>query len=111
MASPRTMGLNARLSASSAETRKRVAEEVAKSHPSKPRTSIRWLGRRTKGMPFSRMKLVEVMPSPGSGRPATFVLDHPTRKTAHRKPATPQLVDVFFPSIPENLRRDMLGAY
>lgn len=110
MASPKTLSLNAALAERSAEVRKRIQDEVAQSHPSKPRTSIRWLGRRTKGMPFSRMKLVDVQPSAGPGRPAIFNMQHPTRNTTHRKPATPPLVDLFFPAIPDNLRQSLLGA-
>jgi len=76
--------------------------------PSPTPTSTKWLGR-TKGMPFSRMILRDV--APGSrGRPALLLLDHPTRKTGAKvRRATPALLDVFFPSIPDNFRASMLG--
>lgn len=71
-------------------------------------SSRRWIGRRTKGMPFSRLMLREVIAN-GYGRPATLVLKHPTRKTVHARKASSTLLAVFFPSIPENLRQAMLG--
>lgn len=111
MASPKTLRVNAGIEARAAEVRKQAQEAVAQSHPSKPRTSVRWLGRRTKGLPFSRMKLVEVAPATGRGRPSIFAMKHPTRGGGVRiRPATPLLVDVFFPALPENLRASMLGA-
>ncbi|WP_191569126.1 hypothetical protein [Paracoccus yeei] len=111
MASINTLRVKEGIESRAAEVRKRVQEEVAKSHPSKPLTSVRWLGRRTKGLPFSRMKLVDVAPATGRGRPAIFALKHPTRGGGVRiRPATPLLVDVFFPALPENLRASMLGA-
>lgn len=109
MPSLNTFRRNAEIEARSAEVQKRLQEEVAVSHPSKPRTSIRWMGRRTKGLPFSRMKLVAMTLSPGRGRPAVLTLEHPTRGRRAVKPASPDLMGVFFPSLPENLRASMLG--
>lgn len=109
MASPNTIRRNAEIEARAAEVRKRVQDEVAQSHPSKPRTSIRWMGRRTKGLPFSKTSLVGVKPSPGPGRPAMLTIAHPTRGGRKVKPATPGLLAVFFPALPDNLRASMLG--
>lgn len=73
-----------------------------------PLTSTRWIGR-TKGMPFSRMILRDTLPG-SPGRPALLLLDHPTRNTgAQVKRATPALLDLFFPSLPDNFRSSMLG--
>ena len=89
------------------EVRKSVSEEYAKSHPSIPRNSSRWMGR-NKGLPFSRMLLKDTIPAQAR-RPAQLVLVHPTRNTSHVKLATPAMLAVFFPSIPENLAAIMLG--
>lgn len=72
-------------------------------------TSRRWLARRTKGQPYGRVTLVDVTPG-RRGVPAVFHVDHPTRRTARRTlVATPSLVDVFFPSVPDGLRASLLG--
>jgi len=70
-------------------------------------TSTRWLGR-TKGQPYSRMMLKDTIPG-RPGRPATLKLIHPTRRTGRYIQATPRLVDLFFPAIPDNFRASMLG--
>lgn len=89
------------------KVRKAMQEEVAKTHPSLPKTSHKWVGR-TKGLPFSRTLLVGSVPAlPGA--PALLTLAHPTRGRVHQKAATPELLRVFFPSIPENLAAAMLG--
>ena len=88
-------------------TRKAMQEKVAETHPSKPKTSHKWVGR-TKGLPFSRTLLVDSIPAV-TGAPALLTLAHPTRGRVHTKPATPDLLRVFFPAIPENLAAAMLG--
>ena len=109
MASPKTIAFNKGVEARSAAVRAQVSEEYAKTHPSKPRKSHRWVGRRTKGMPFSRMTLVDMTPGI-PGRPALLQLAHPTRKTpGTRMRATPALLAVFFPSLPPQLTASMLG--
>lgn len=107
MASPNTIRAKLGAQKRAEVTRKAVAEQYAKSHPSLPRKASRWIGR-NKGMPFSRMMLKDTVPAL-PGRPAMLVLVHPTRKTAWIKTATPALLSVFFPSIPDNLAAAMLG--
>lgn len=66
---------------------------------------------RTKGLPYSRCRLLEVVPGRRKGEPGVFAIDHPTRKrpvTAHV--ATEGLMKVFMPSAPENIRKAMLGV-
>lgn len=73
-------------------------------------TSYKRIGRRTKGMPYSRMVLDDVIVTP-VGTPNIFALSHPTRKRAVKKlSATPDLVTTFFPSIPRDLAAFHLGA-
>lgn len=72
-------------------------------------TSRRHMLRKTKGLPFSRCKLAAMTPGT-PGRPAILVLEHPTKGTVHTKSATPGLMAVFFPALPDNLAASMLGA-
>lgn len=83
------------------------ARMATKKQPSLVPTSRRWVGR-TKGLPFSRMVLVSVLPM-GPKRPNILWLEHPTRGTQRLKQATPELLAVFLPRLPDNLRADMLG--
>lgn len=62
---------------------------------------------RTKGLPYSRTMLVGTKMR--AGKPALLRLRHPTRGTVHVKPATPELLRVFFPSLPDGLYGPMLG--
>lgn len=72
------------------------------------RTSIRWVGARTKGKDFSRCQLVDTIEMRGG---TALVMSHPTRGKKHIRRATPALLDVFFPSLPDNLRNHMLGRH
>lgn len=75
-----------------------------------PRTSVRWMGSRTKGLPYSRMILDRVTPSDtANGKPAVLHLRHPTRGGVVSKPATPALLAVFFPGLAPKLTETMLG--
>lgn len=107
MASPNTIARNKAIDERAAAVREEVAARYAKSHPSKPRTSSRWLGG-NKGLPFSRMVLKDTIPGT-HGMPAHVVLHHPTRGGMVKKVLTPDLMRVFFPSMPEPLARQMLG--
>lgn len=69
------------------------------------RTSTRWLCR-TRGKPFSRCQLVDTVQM---RRGTALVLSHPTRGRTHVRRATPELLDVFYPSLPCNLMSHMLG--
>lgn len=62
---------------------------------------------RTKGLPYSRMSLAGMQMR--DGEPAILRLQHPTRGTTHVKHATPELLRVFFPSLPDALYGPMLG--
>lgn len=94
----------------SRQVRRAAERRASKPAPAdQPLTSIRWLGRRTKGQPFSRMKLEKVIPTP-PGTPSIFVLSHPTkRRPVKHLHATPALMSVFFPSLPEKLAAFHLG--
>ena len=72
------------------------------------RTSSRWLGR-TKGMPYSRCQLLGTFDIPVEGAGKALALYHPTRGRMHVKRATPELLDVYYPSLPDNIRGYMLG--
>lgn len=72
-------------------------------------TSRRHARYKTKGSPFSRCVLVGTTPGT-PGLPAMLTLKHPTKGTVHTKPATPGLLAVFFPALPDNLASSMLGA-
>ena len=101
----------AQVDARAAETRKRVeAEYVAEGYGPKPRTSVRWIGRRTKGLPFSRMIAEKVVPGV-QGMPGVIFARHPTRKTGIKKlTATPAVLEIFMPSLPGHLTAAMLGT-
>lgn len=76
------------------------------------RTSYRYIGQRTKGLPYRRMTLRDVIPANiALGRPAIFMLKHPTRRTACAKPATRYLINLFMPNLPENMVQGMLGRH
>lgn len=73
-------------------------------------TSVRKLGRRTKGLPFSRCVLTDMTPFASAYRtPALLHLKHATRKTTHVKQATPALLSVFFPALPPAMADALLG--
>lgn len=101
----------AAVDASAAETRQRVLEEaIADGYGPKPRTSFRWLGRRTKGLPFSRMVVERVIPGV-QGMPGVIVARHPTKKRGLKKlPATQAMLEIFMPSLPGSLTAAMLGT-
>lgn len=92
-------------------TRKRVLEQaIADGYGPKPRTSYRWIGRRTKGLPYSRMIAEKVVPGT-NGMPGVIFARHPTRKTEIKKlTATPAVLEIFMPSLPGHLTAAMLGA-
>ncbi|MFC7704848.1 hypothetical protein ACFQXB_11640 [Plastorhodobacter daqingensis] len=106
MASPKTIALKERLAGNHAATLGRITKERGLGPV--PRTSSRWMARRTKGLPYSRMQLIGTIPAQ-NGRPSILLLSHPTRKTSAAKQATPQLLATFFPSLPPGLAQHMLG--
>lgn len=73
------------------------------------RTSFRWVGR-TKGQPYSRQKVTEIIPAK-SGVPATFVCQSHTRSSSSRVNASAQNIEWFMPNLPDNLRAALLGAF
>lgn len=107
MASPKTIKVKADIAARAAVVCQATEEKFAESHPSLPRKSHRWIGR-TKGLPFSRMVLKHIVHGV-LGRPAQLVLTHPTRATKAVRMATPDLLRVFFPSLPPEMSAAMLG--
>lgn len=101
----------AAVDARAAETRKRLEAEYAeKGYGPMPRTGIRWMGRRTKGLPYSRMVIDHV--SPGmNGLPGIIHAKHPTRKRPIKDlVATPSILQTFMPSLPPGLAGAMLGT-
>ena len=101
----------AQVDARAAATRQRVEAEYAeKGYGPMPRTSFRWIGRRTKGLPFSRMVVKNVVPGV-QGMPGVIVAAHPTKKRALKHlPATPAMLEIFMPSLPGHLTAAMLGT-
>lgn len=101
----------AEVDARAAETRKRVLEQaIADGYGPMPRTSFRWVGRRTKGLPFSRMIAEKVVPGV-QGLPGVIFARHPTRKRGITKlTATPAVLEIFMPSLPGSLTAAMLGT-
>ena len=101
----------AQVDARAAETRKRVEAEYAeKGYGPMPRTSFRWIGRRTKGLPYSRMIADHVVPGV-QGMPGVIHARHPTRKTGIKKlTATPAILEIFMPSLTGHLTAAMLGT-
>ena len=76
-----------------------------------PRTGVRWMGRRTKGLPYSRMLVEKVVPGM-NGLPGLIYAKHPTRKTGLKKlVATPAILETFMPSLPASLSASMLGLH
>lgn len=97
--------------ARAAETRKRIEAEYAEQgYGPMPRTSYRWIGRRTKGLPFSRMIADKVVPGV-QGMPGVIFARHPTRKRGIQElTATPAVLEIFMPSLPGHLTAAMLGT-
>ena len=102
----------AAVDARAADIRQRVLEEhTAKGYGPMPRTGVRWMGRRTKGLPYSRMLVEKVVPGM-NGLPGLIYAKHPTRKTGLKKlVATPAILETFMPSLPASLSASMLGLH
>lgn len=73
------------------------------------RTSTRHLGTKTKGMPFSRMKLEEIIPG-APGQPAKFKVRGYTTNRSQTVTATPNNIDWFVRGITPEMRMAMLGT-
>lgn len=101
----------AQVDARAAEKRKLVLEQaITDGYGPKSRTSVRWMGRRTKGLPFSRMIVEKVVPGV-HGLPGVIFARHPTRKRGIKKiVATPAMLEIFMPSLPGSLTAAMLGT-
>ena len=106
MASPKTIQLKADAAARSTARWVEIHAAYAESHPSLPLTSTRHLGR-TKGLPYSRFVLLSVQHV--AGAPARLMLKNCTRGRVIVKRATKELMNVFFPHLPDALRWRMLG--
>ncbi len=65
-------------------------------------------GHRTKGLPYSRCKLLDMKISQAPGRPGKLVLKHP-KNGVKELPATLELVRLFMPAAPDNFYAAMLG--
>lgn len=101
----------AAVDAQASATRQRVLEEaIEKGYGPMPRTSVRWMGRRTKGLPFSRM--IFVSSTPGfNGMRGSIIVRHPTKKRPLKTlTATDAVLETFMPSLPGSLAGAMLGA-
>jgi len=73
------------------------------------RTSLKWLGR-TKGEPFSRMKLVNITPAK-IGTPAVFNIRGYTTNKVHKMKATLANIDWFVKGLPDPMKRQMAGMF
>ena len=82
----------------SRQVRRAKERRAAKPQPGPVELTSRRHLKRTKGLPFSRCVMKQMAPGM-PGKPATFVLFHPTRNKFHVKRATPALIDVFYPGI------------
>lgn len=71
------------------------------------RTSCRHLGR-TKGQPFSRMRLDEIIPAE-PGKPAVFNVRGYTTNKSHSIKATFENIDWFVNGITDDMKMTMLG--
>jgi len=73
------------------------------------RTSLKWLGR-TKGEPFSRMKLTSITPAQ-IGVPAVFNIRGYTTNKVHKIKATLANIDWFVKGLPDPMKRQMAGMF
>jgi len=73
------------------------------------RTSRRHMGR-TKGTPFSRMKLVKVTPAE-QGKPAVFHVRGYTSNKSHAIKATAQNIGWFVKGLTPSMQAAMLGRW
>lgn len=71
------------------------------------RTSRRHIGR-TKGEPFSRMKLTSITPAQ-VGEPAVFNVRGYTTNKVHKIKATLANIDWFIKGLPHQMKRQMAG--
>ncbi len=101
----------AAVDARAAEVRQQMLEKaIADGYGPMPRTSFRWMGRRTKGPPYSRMIFVSAKPCL-PGMRGSIEVRHPTRKTGNKTlTATDAILETFMPSLPSSLAAVMLGA-
>lgn len=65
-------------------------------------------GIRTKGLPYSRCKLLSMEPSNHTGEPGQIIVRHP-RNGIKRLRATPELIRLFMPAAPEPFYAYMMG--
>ena len=102
--------LMAEVDARAAETRARVqAELTEKGYGPKPRTASKWMVPRTKGQPYSRCVVKQVIPGV-PGTPGQIIVKSPTRRTKlHTLPPTEANLMMFLPSLPPALTGAMLG--
>jgi hypothetical protein len=85
----------------SRQVRRQNERRATKPEPGPVQITSRRHLKRTKGLPFSRCVMKEVIPGK-PGTPAGLLLFHPTKNKYHVKMATPALLDVFYPGIGKN---------
>lgn len=93
-------------------TRQQRRQEERRANKPEPaeiaRTSSRHIGR-TKGTPYSRMKLIKIEEAK-PGKPAVFHVKSYTRNTGTKKiTATLANIDWFIKGLPVNMKLAMLG--
>ena len=99
----------AEVDARAAETRAAVeADYTERGYCPVMRTGVRWIGARTKGMPFSR-HILKSMTLGQPGQPSVLSVEHPTKGYRKSLTATPALIALFYPSMPPHLQAVMLG--
>lgn len=94
-----------------AEKRAALLEEYTeKGYGPVRRTSTRWMGVRTKGLPFSKCVVKNVIPGMQGTRGAIVVQSPTRRRGQHTLPATPENLRLFMPQLPPALTAAMLGV-
>lgn len=93
------------------QTRQQRRAEERRADKPKPatieRTSLRHIGK-TKGTPFSRMKLVSITP-PEKGKPAVFNVRGYTTNKSHKIKASWHNIDWFIKGISPDMKSSMMG--
>lgn len=112
MASPKTLALKRQLAENHAASLAKVTEELGLGPV--PRKSHRWIGYRTKGMPYANCRVVDVVRPAESGRAAVVRIQHATRKTRRSIVAlTPEMMPGLYPelsSLPD-MTNALLGRF
>ena len=107
MASPRTLQLKRERAEKHAASLAAVAKELGLGPVH--RKSHRWIGIRTKGLPYSRCKVEDIVQPASPGNAAVVRISHPTRKSRRVIiQLTPKMIDGLYPGL--SINTDLTGA-